>query len=59
MPFTGLTHRSQGVYIEGSTSSLLALEAGVPKGSILGPIYYTIFKSVEVPAVMQMTVHKL
>ena len=36
-----LTHRSQGVYIDGSMSSLLALEAGVPQGSILGPIYYT------------------
>ena len=54
------------IYIEGSMSSVLALEAGVPQGSILGPIYYTIYtyelssvKSVEVPAVLQMTVHKL
>jgi hypothetical protein len=51
MPFTGLTHRSQGVYIEGSMSSLLALEAGVPQGSILGPIYYTIFTN-ELPQVV-------
>ena len=32
-----LTHRSQAVYIEGSLSSLLPLEDGVPQGSILGP----------------------
>ena len=38
-----LTYRSQAVYIEGSLSSLLPLEAGVPQGSILGPIFYTIF----------------
>ena len=46
-----LTHRSQGVYIEGTMSSLLALEAGVPQGSILGPIYYTIFTN-ELPQVV-------
>ena len=46
-----LTHRSQGVYIDGSMSSLLALEAGVPQGSILGPIYYTIFTN-ELPQVV-------
>ena len=32
-------------------SSLLALEAGVPQGSILGPIYYTIFTN-ELPQVV-------
>ena len=31
--------------------SLLALEAGVPQGSILGPIYYTIFTN-ELPQVV-------
>ena len=46
-----LSHRSQGVYIEGSMSPLLALEAGVPQGSILGPIYYTIFTN-ELPQVV-------
>ena len=34
-----LTYRSQGVYIEGSTSRLLPLEAGEPQGSILGPVF--------------------
>ena len=36
-----LTYRSQGVYIEGSMSKLLSLEAGVPQGSILCPVFYT------------------
>ena len=44
-----LTYRSQGVYIDGAMSRLLALEAGVPQGSILGPLYYTIFTN-ELPS---------
>ena len=46
-----LTYRSQGVYVEGSMSKLLPLEAGVPQGSILGPIFYTIFTN-ELPEVV-------
>ena len=46
-----LTYRSQGVYIDGQMSSLLGLEAGVPQGSILGPLYYTIFTN-ELPQVV-------
>ena len=46
-----LTYRSQGVYIEGSMSGLLSLEAGVPQGSILGPLIYTIFTN-ELPQVV-------
>ena len=46
-----LTHRSQGVYIKGSMSLLLPLEAGVPQGSILGPVFYTIFTN-ELPQVV-------
>ena len=46
-----LTYRSQAVYIEGSLSSLLPLEVGVPQGSILGPIFYTIFTN-ELPQVV-------
>ena len=46
-----LTYRSQGVYIDGAMSGLLPLEAGVPQGSILGPIYYTIFTN-ELPQVV-------
>ena len=46
-----LTYRSQRVYIEGSLSGHLPLEAGVPQGSILGPILYTIFTN-ELPQVV-------
>ena len=38
-----LTGRSQCTAVSGSTSSTLPLVAGVPQGSILGPILYTIF----------------
>ena len=37
--------------IEGSMSKLLPLEAGVPQGSILGPVFYTIFTN-ELPQVI-------
>ena len=46
-----LSYRSQTVYIEGSFSNLLPLEAGVPQGSILGPLKYTIFTN-ELPQVV-------
>jgi hypothetical protein len=46
-----LTYRSQCVYIEGSLSSPLPLIAGVPQGSILGPLFYTIFTN-ELPEVV-------
>ena len=46
-----LTYRSQSVYIEGTMSKLLSLEAGVPQGSILGPLFYTIFTN-ELPQVV-------
>ena len=46
-----LTYRSQAMYIEGSLSSFLPLEVGVPQGSILGPIFFTIFTN-ELPEVV-------
>ena len=38
-----LTQRQQKVYIGGHFSSTISLEAGVPQGSIVGPLLYTIY----------------
>lgn len=38
-----LTGRRQQVYVDGSLSDPALLEAGVPQGSILGPLLYIIF----------------
>ena len=38
-----LSGRSQQVFIEGSLSGSLPLDAGVPQGSVLGPLLYIIF----------------
>ena len=38
-----LTQQQQKVYIGGHFSSTISLEAGVPQGSILGPLLYTIY----------------
>ena len=38
-----LCDRKQSVYLGGHLSTELSLEAGVPQGSILGPILYTIY----------------
>ena len=38
-----LEDRQQTVCIDGTCSALLSLEAGVPQGSIIGPILYIIF----------------
>ena len=46
-----LTGRSQCVSISGSLSKLLPVPTGVPQGSILGPIFYTIFTN-ELPEVV-------
>ena len=46
-----LSGRTQCVSIEGSLSQLLAVDAGVPQGSILGPLFYTLFTN-ELPEVI-------
>ena len=38
-----LTERKQTVYIEGKQSTILSVPTGVPQGSILGPLFYTLF----------------
>ena len=43
-----LTERKQTVYIEGKQSTILSVPTGVPQGSILGPLFYTLFTN-ELP----------
>ena len=43
-----LTGREQSVHIEGKQSKYLSVPSGVPQGSILGPLFYTIFTN-ELP----------
>ena len=38
-----LSGRTQAVYIDGSLSSFLSVDFGVPQGSILGPLCYVLF----------------
>ena len=46
-----LDGRSQSVMIEGCLSKLLSVNSGVPQGSILGPLLYTLFTN-ELPEVI-------
>ena len=46
-----LEGRYQSVYIEGKLSTALLVPSGVPQGSILGPLLYTIFTN-ELPEII-------
>ena len=46
-----LNGRTQSVSIEGTLSKLLAVHTGVPQGSILGPLLYTLFTN-ELPEIV-------
>ena len=47
-----LEGRSQSVMIEGCLSKLLMVSSGVPQGSILGPLLYTLFTN-ELPEIVK------
>ena len=50
-----LSGRSQCVIIDGCLSKQLGVDVGVPQGSILGPLFYTIFTN-ELPEVVQQEI---
>ena len=52
-----LSGRSQAVYLDGSMSSFLPLEVGVPWGSILGPLCYILFTNDLPESIMDSNSH--
>ena len=52
-----LSGRSQAVYLDGSMSSFLPVEVGVPQGSILGPLCYILFTNDLPESILDTTSH--
>ena len=52
-----LSGRTQAVYIDGSLSSFLAVDVGVPQGSILGPLCYVLFTNELPQSVLDTSTH--
>ena len=51
------TGRSQIVYIDGSISSFLPVNFGVPQGSVLGPLFYVFFTNDHPETILVTSTH--
>lgn len=54
---TYLTDRTQAVFVNGETSSTAPMQHGVPQGSVLGPLLFTMYTSPLVDIVSSHNLH--